>query len=82
MSSTSFCHYVDMLGLQTRPFPNPLTEAARSTVIDLEGVTYYARTLDDLPPMFTEVADAWAQALEEVRYTSIQDAIRARDGAR
>jgi len=68
-----------MLGLATRPFPNPLTEAAGSTVIDLEGVTHYARTLADLPPLFTEVADAWAQALEEVRFTAIQDAIRARD---
>ena len=79
VSSTSFYHYVDMLGLATRPFPNPLTEAAGSTVIDLEGVTHYARTLEDLPPLFTEVADAWAQALEEVRFTAIQDAIRARD---
>src|SRR5256885_4571286 len=36
VSSTSFYHYVDKLGLQTRPFPNPLTEAAGSTVVDLE----------------------------------------------
>ena len=79
VSATSFYHYVDMLGLQTRPFPNPLTEAAGSTVIDLEGVTHYARTLDDLPPLFTEVADAWAQALEDVCFTAIQNAIRARD---
>jgi monoamine oxidase len=81
VSSTAFYHYVDLLGLQTRPFPNPLTEAAGSTVIDLEGVTHYARTLEDLPPLFTEVADAWAQALEEVRFTAIQDAIRVRDVA-
>jgi lysine 2-monooxygenase len=79
VSSTAFYHYVDMLGLQTEPFPNPLTEAAGSTVIDLEGVTYYARTLSDLPPLFSEVADAWAQALEDVRFTDIQNAIRARD---
>jgi lysine 2-monooxygenase len=78
-SSTAFYHYVDMLGLQTRPFPNPLTEAAGSTVINLEGVTHYAHTLDDLPPLFTEVADAWAQALEDTHFTDIQDAIRARD---
>src|ERR1700757_4655096 len=58
VSATAFYHYVDMLGLATRPFPNPLTEAAGSTVIDLEGVTHYARTLDDLPPLFNEVADA------------------------
>jgi tryptophan 2-monooxygenase len=79
VSSTCFYHYVEMLGLQTRPFPNPLTEAAGSTVIDLEGVTHYAHTLEDLPALFTEVADAWAQALEGVRFTDIQDAIRARD---
>jgi lysine 2-monooxygenase len=79
VSSTSFYHYIDMLGLTTRPFPNPLTEEAGSTVIDIEGVTLYARTLEDLPPLFTEVADAWAQALEEVHSTDIQDAIRARD---
>jgi lysine 2-monooxygenase len=79
VSSTSFYHYVDMLGLATEPFPNPLTEAAGSTVIDLEGETYYARTLADLPPLFSEVADAWARALEDVRFTDIQNAIRARD---
>jgi len=79
VSSTTFYHYVDMLGLATEPFPNPLTEAAGSTVIDLEGETYYARTLADLPPLFSEVADAWAQALEDVRFTDIQNAIRARD---
>src|ERR1019366_8712976 len=81
VSSTSFYHYVDMLGLATRPFPNPLTETAGSTVIDLEGVTHYARTLDHLPPLFTEVAQAWAQALEDVRFSDIQDAIRTRDVA-
>src|ERR1019366_5509989 len=81
VSSTSFYHYVDMLGLAARPFPNPLTETAGSTVIDLEGVTHYARTLDDFPPLFTEVAQAWAQALEDVRFSDIQDAIRTRDVA-
>ncbi len=79
VSSTAFYHYVDKLGLQTKPFPNPLTEAAGSTVVDLEGDTYYASSLGDLPPMFREVAGAWAQALEEARFTDIQDAIRARD---
>ncbi|HVI37641.1 MAG TPA: FAD-dependent oxidoreductase, partial [Gaiellales bacterium] len=79
VSSTTFYHYVDKLGLQTRPFPNPLTEAAGSTVVDLEGDTYYASALGDLPPLFREVADGWAQALEEARFTDIQNAIRARD---
>ena len=79
VSSTAFYHYVDKLGLRTKPFPNPLTEAAGSTVVDLEGDTYYASSLGDLPPLFREVADGWAQALEEARFTDIQNAIRARD---
>jgi lysine 2-monooxygenase len=81
ISSTSFYHYVDKLGLQTRPFPNPLTEAAGSTVVDLEGETYYGASLEDLPPLFTEVADGWARALEEAHFTDIQNAIRKRDVA-
>jgi monoamine oxidase len=79
VSSSAFYHYVDKLGLETRPFPNPLTEAAGSTVVDLEGDTYYASSLGDLPPLFREVAYGWAQALEEARFTEIQNAIRTRD---
>ncbi|AMT69717.1 flavin monoamine oxidase family protein [Mycobacteroides immunogenum] len=80
-SSFSFFHYVDMLGLTAKPFPNPLTPAAGSTVIDIEGVTHHAREVGDLPTIFREVADAWAEALEEVSFTPVQDAIRARDVA-
>ena len=58
VSSTGFYHYVDLLGIKSAPFPNPLTSAARSTVIDLLGQTYYAKTLNDLPPLFREVANA------------------------
>jgi monoamine oxidase len=80
VSSTAFYHYVDRLGLQSRPFPNPLTPAAGSTVINLEGETHYARTLADLPPLFREVADAYRAALEEhAHYGALQRAIRARD---
>jgi tryptophan 2-monooxygenase len=80
ISGTAFYHYVHLLGLQTRDFPNPLSAAAGSTVIDLEGSTHYAHSLQDLPPIFQEVADAWAQALEnDVRFTGMQNAIRARD---
>src|SRR6185436_140559 len=63
VSSTAFYHYVNLLGLQTQPFPNPLTPAAGSTVIDLEGATHYAERLDTLPSVFGEVAAAWAEAL-------------------
>lgn len=82
-SSTAFFHYVDRLGLQTRPFPNPLTVAANCTVIDLEGSTHWGRTLADLPPLFTEVANAWAQALEQgAGFAELQRALRERDAPR
>ena len=80
VSSTAFYHYVDLLGLPTRPFPNPLTPASGSTVVDLEGKTHYAQTLADLPPLFGEVARAWSEALEKgSRFAEVQDAIRERD---
>lgn len=83
VSGTAFYHYVNLLGLQTQPFPNPLTLAAGSTVVDLEGSSHYARTLADLPALFREVADAWAQALEaDARFSDLQQAIRQRDVVR
>ena len=79
-SSTAFFHYVNLLGLQHKPFPNPLTPAAGSTVVDIEGQTHYARTLADLPTLFHEVADAWAEALEaDARFSDLQQALRERD---
>ena len=79
VSSTAFFHYVDLLGLGTTPFPNPLTPASNSTVIHIEGTTHYAEQPGTLPTLFQEVAQAWADALEGVGFTKIQDAIRARD---
>lgn len=79
-SGTAFFHYVNRLGLKTRPFPNPLTPAAGCTVVDLEGQTHWARSLADLPPLFSEVAEAWAQALEAgAGFTGLQQALRERD---
>jgi hypothetical protein len=49
-------------------------------VIDLEGQTHYAQKLSDLPALFQEVADAWADALEAgSQFADIQQAIRDRD---
>jgi len=80
VSSTAFYHYVDLLGLKSEPFPNPLTPASGSTVVDLEGTTHYARSLSELPPVFREVADAWAKALEDgAQFARVQQAIRERD---
>ena len=83
VSSTAFYHYVDMLGIESRPFPNPLTEAAGSTVIDLAGKTLYAETVDDLPTLFREVSDAYNKALEDhAQFGTLQKAIKARDAAK
>jgi monoamine oxidase len=81
ISGTSFFHYVNRLGLASAPFPNPLTEAAGNTVIDIAGQTFHGRTLSDLPMEFAEVAAAWDDALEEIGFAALQDAIRARDVA-
>lgn len=83
VSSRGFYHYVDLVGCESAPFPNPLTEAAGSTVIDLEGETLFARTLADLPELYREVARAYDAALEDgARFSDLQAAMRARDAAR
>ncbi len=79
-SSTALFHYIDLVGLKTRPFPNPLTEAARSTVIELGGQAHYARRASDLPPIFQDVEKAWEQALDEgAHFAALQAAILARN---
>ena len=83
VSSTGFYHYVDMLGLESKPFPNPLTPAAGSTVVDLLGETHYAQTLDDLPQLYHEVAAAYNDALEEgANFTALKQALIDRDPVR
>src|SRR5690606_19468967 len=81
-SSTSLFHYIGKAGLRTEEFPNPLAPATPSTVSDLKGETHYARTTDDLPEVYQEVARAWNATLEEgARHTEMQRAIRERDVA-
>jgi tryptophan 2-monooxygenase len=80
VSSTGFYHYADLTRVESKPFPNPLSPATPSTVIDLEGKTIYVEKLDDLPAMYREIGEAWAKALEEgAGFAALQDAIRARD---
>lgn len=79
-SSRALFHYIDAMGLETRPFPNPLSPATTSTVIELGGERHYATRLADLPPIFAEVAEAWRRALDDgADFTAMQDAIRSRD---
>ncbi len=79
-SSTSFYHYLNRYGLETRPFPNPLSEGAPSTVVDLEGESIYIETIDQLTPFLKEVGAAWQEALEsEASFSAMQAAIKSRD---
>ncbi|MFE3741719.1 flavin monoamine oxidase family protein [Streptomyces sp. NPDC059134] len=79
-SSTALRHYIDLVDLETRPFPNPLAPGTPSTVVDLKGTSHYARTVEDLPPVFHEVMDAWNTALEEgADFSAMNRALRERD---
>lgn len=81
-SGTALWSYINMIGLQSREFPNPLTSAAPTTVVDLEGAPHFAETIDDLPAVFHEVADAWDSAVEEgANLAAIQQAMQDRDAA-
>ena len=82
-SSRAFFHYLDLMGCRTAPFPNPLSAAAGSTVVDLEGETFFARHLADLPPFYREIAEAYDKALaNQADFPALQEAVRARDPAR
>jgi len=81
-SGTALWHYIDLLGLETRDFPNPLNPAAPTTVIDLEGHSFFAESASDLPGVFAEVSDAWHRALDEVAHLSeIQAAMIRKDSS-
>ncbi|WP_371501903.1 FAD-dependent oxidoreductase [Kitasatospora sp. NBC_00374] len=80
LSATTLFHYVDALGLTTSPFPNPLAAHTPSTVVHLHGERRLARTVDDLPPVFREVADAWEKTLlEQAELSVMEDSVRRRD---
>ncbi|KIF70793.1 amine oxidase [Streptomyces sp. AcH 505] len=79
-SSTALQHYIDLVGLETRPFPNPLAPGTPSTVVDLKGESHYARTIDELPEVYREVMTAWNTCLEEgADFSDMNSALRERD---
>ena len=83
ISSSALYHYINLCGLETRDFPNPLTPYAPTTVIDLEGESHFARSMADLPPLFQEVETAWNEALEaEASLAAMQAAMADRDVTR
>ncbi|MEU3188843.1 NAD(P)/FAD-dependent oxidoreductase [Streptomyces sp. NPDC006923] len=80
VSARALFHYIDTLGLRTRPFPNPLAPSTPSTLIDLGGTAVRGRTPEDLPGVYQEVADAWDKALQErAELSTMKEAIRRRD---
>lgn len=80
VAATTLFHYIDALGLSTRPFPNPLAEGTPSTMVHLGGERHYARVPDELPTVYQEVADAWAKTLiEQADLAVMEDSVRRRD---
>ncbi|MEV8568910.1 NAD(P)/FAD-dependent oxidoreductase [Streptomyces sp. NPDC051322] len=78
--STALQHYIDLAGLETKPFPNPLAADTPSTVVDLKGETHYATSVDDLPEVYHQVMHAWNACLEDgADFSDMQRAIRERD---
>ncbi|WJV44913.1 flavin monoamine oxidase family protein [Streptomyces flavofungini] len=81
-SALALRHYLDLVGLETRPFPNPLTAASGSTVVALGGDRHYARRATELPDIYQEVGMAWDKTLQEhAELFAMDDAIRRRDTA-
>lgn len=79
-SGKALYHYINLLGLDTYDFPNPLAAPTDSTVIELEGQKVYVEDEADLPHFFHEVADAWKRALREgAHFDEMQEAIKSRD---
>ncbi|GGZ64349.1 tryptophan synthase subunit alpha [Streptomyces inusitatus] len=80
VSARSLFHYIELLGLATSPFPNPLAPSTPSTLIDLGGERHTARTARELPDVYQEVAVAWEKALRErAELATVRDAIQRRD---
>jgi len=83
ISSRGFYHYLNLTGCKTKPFPNPLTPAAGSTVIDIEGRTHFAREAEDLPQIYRDITEAYNAALaEQAAFPELQAAVRDKDVAR
>ncbi|MCY4148713.1 MAG: NAD(P)/FAD-dependent oxidoreductase [Gammaproteobacteria bacterium] len=79
-SATGLFHYINLLDLETEPFPNPLTNAARSTLIELLDESYYIEGTGPVPEKFASIADKWNQSLENYfEFTQMQTAIKDGD---
>ncbi|GLY16349.1 tryptophan synthase subunit alpha [Kineosporia sp. NBRC 101677] len=81
-AATTLFHYVNRLGLRTEAFPNPLSPAAGTTFVDLNGRTHQVSSADDLPPVYREVGEAWQRTIADgAEPELIEAALRGRDVA-
>ncbi|MGW7367209.1 flavin monoamine oxidase family protein [Streptomyces sp. NPDC054841] len=82
LSARALFHYIGMLSLATRPFPNPLAPATPGTLIDLNGRREWAYTEEDLPRVFKEVSEAWEKTLQErAGLSTLRTALQQHDTA-
>ncbi len=82
-SSTALQHYVDLVGLETRPFPNPLAARAPPRPSSTSRASRTTPTsVDDLPQVYHDVMHAWNACLEEgADFSDMNRAMRERDVA-
>ncbi len=85
-ASAALFHYINLLNLETGDFPNPLTVAARSTLIDLLGNQYYVdgtgspSSPHPLPQEFVNLSNKWDNVLQAYfNFTEMQTAIKERN---
>ena len=79
-SGKLFWHYANLLNLRRQAFPNPISEAAGHTTVELLGKRYHGTCLEDFPGTFTEIMNAWRNALNDVgEMDKLQQAMAAKD---
>jgi len=79
-SALLFWHYIDIVGLHRRPFPNPISPASGWTTVELLGKRYRGRLLEDFPDFFRKIMEAWDHSLNlEGRMGEIKSAWKRND---
>ncbi len=85
-ASAALFYYINLLNLKTDDFPNPLTVAAHSTLIDLLGKQYYVDgtggpgSPHSLPQKFVDLSNKWDNVLQaNFNFTEMQTAIKERN---
>lgn len=75
-SAKTQAHFVNRFGLHYSKFPDPFE--VPKTVVDLEGQTYSAASLEEFHQkykLFSDVNDAWNAALATINFKDFQQAV-------